>query len=164
MIHFSFSELTYSHLECNYRKVRQYWTTRWNKYQEVWSIANSLFVWRLRCRPRRINARAPWWATVVRNLNNRDLSFNFQDEDDFEDEIFKYCSRMSQRHFGGKCDSRRHSTTSFSGNGNKLVSRRSWENFKTFFNKNNCANFSGEKSTMEPSGVGFFKSTQKNQT
>ena len=45
----------------------------------------------------------------------------------------------------GKRNSRHHSTTSFSGNGNKLVSRRSWENFKTFFNKNNCANFSGEK-------------------
>ena len=159
MIHFSFSELTYSHLECNYRKVRQYWTTRWNKYQEVWSIANSPFVWLLRCRPRRMNAKAPWWATVVRNLNNRDLSFKFQDEDDFEDEIFKYCSRIA-----GKRNSRHHSTTSFSGNRNKLVSRRSWENFKTFFNENNCANFSGEKSTMRPSGVGFFENTRKNQT
>ena len=28
-------------------------------------------------------------GTVVRNLNNRDLSFKFQEEDDFEDEIFK---------------------------------------------------------------------------
>ena len=61
----------------------------------------------------------------------------------------------------GKRDSRHHSTTSFSGNGNKLVSRRSWENFKTFFNKNNCAYFSGEKSTMKPSRVGFFKNTLK---
>ena len=61
----------------------------------------------------------------------------------------------------GKRNSRHHSTTSFSGNGNKLVSRRSWENFKTFFNKNNCANFYGEKSTMKPSGVEFFENKRK---
>ena len=64
----------------------------------------------------------------------------------------------------GKRDSRRHSTTSFSGNGNKLVSRRSWENFKTFFNKNNCANFYGERSTMTPSGVGFFENKRKKKS
>ena len=36
-----------------------------------------------------VDARAPYRGTVVRNLNNRDLSFRFQEEDNFEDEIFK---------------------------------------------------------------------------
>ena len=61
----------------------------------------------------------------------------------------------------GKRDSRRHSTTSFSGYRNKLVSRRSRENFKTFFNKNNCAYFSGEKVQWSLRRLDFLRIREK---
>ena len=52
---FSFSELRYSPLELNSRKIRTHLTnwTRWNKRDKVWSSANSLFIWRFRSRSRR---------------------------------------------------------------------------------------------------------------
>ena len=45
-------------------------------------------------------------------------SFRFKDEDDYEYKIFPILSSALRepRHFGGKRDSRRHSTTSFSEN------------------------------------------------
>ena len=49
------SELQYSLLEFNYRKICQHLTnwTSWNKRDKVWSRANSLFKWRFRSRHRR---------------------------------------------------------------------------------------------------------------
>ena len=45
---FSFSELWYSPLELNSRKIHQDLTnwTRWNKHDKVWGSGNSLFKWR----------------------------------------------------------------------------------------------------------------------
>ena len=64
----------------------------------------------------------------------------------------------------GKRGSRRHSTTSFSRN--VVVAETSSQRFITlrpgkFFNKNNRAIFSGEKSTMTLSGVYVFEITRK---
>ena len=51
---FAFSELWYSPLESTSRKIRQHLTswTRWNKRDEVWTRANTLFNWRFRSRRR----------------------------------------------------------------------------------------------------------------
>jgi len=45
---FPFSELWYSPLELNSRKIHQHLTnwTRWNKHDKVWGGGNSLFKWR----------------------------------------------------------------------------------------------------------------------
>ena len=45
--------------------------------------------------------------------------FRFKDEDHYEYQYLlstKSCKLVSQLHFAGKCDSRRHSTTSFTSN------------------------------------------------
>ena len=94
-------------------------------------------------------------------------TLRFQDEDDYEDEIFQYQSsaRASTTVISaGKRDGRRHSTTSFSEN--VVVAKTSYRNVRSYhlrsgegltsFNKNNRANFSGEKSEMKLSGVSIF--------
>lgn len=82
---------------------------------------------------------------------------------------------MNQRHFGGKCVSRRHSPTVFGEN--VVVAKIRLPNVKsliilrlreglTSFNKNDRANFFGAKSTMKRLGgslsLFFFQNTQKN--
>ena len=82
---------------------------------------------------------------------------------------------MNQRHFGGKCFSRRHSPTVFGEN--VVVAKIRLPNVKsliilrlreglTSFNKNDRANFFGVKSTMKRLGgslsLFFFQNTQKN--
>ena len=82
---------------------------------------------------------------------------------------------MNQRHFGGKCVSRRHSPTVFGENVvvakirlpnvKSLIILRSREGL-TSCNKNDRANFFGAKSTMKRLGgslsLFFFQNTQKN--
>ena len=82
---------------------------------------------------------------------------------------------MNQRHFGGKCVSRRHSPTVFGEN--VVVAKIRLPNVKsliilrlreglTSFNKNDRANFFGAKSSMKRLGgslsLFFFQNTQKN--
>ena len=82
---------------------------------------------------------------------------------------------MNQRHFGGKCVSRRHSPTVFGEN--VVVAKIRLPNVKsliilrlreglTSFNKNDRANFFGAKSKMKRLGgslsLFFFQNTQKN--
>ena len=57
---FSFSELWYTHLEFNSRKIHCYlpnWT-RWSKRHKVWSNVNILFKWRFCSRRRRCFLRS----------------------------------------------------------------------------------------------------------
>ena len=54
---FSFCELRNSPLEFNSWKIRQHLTNwkSWNRSDEVWNSANSLFGWRFRCRCREMH-------------------------------------------------------------------------------------------------------------
>ena len=88
---FSFSELWYSLLEFNSRKICQHLTnwTRWDMRDKVWSSTNSLFKWRFRKRRRCCCLNSPpfsfWWSlsagspilSVASHFKLTDLSILF---------------------------------------------------------------------------------------
>ena len=69
----SFPELWYSLLEFNSRNIRQHLTnwTSWNKRDNVWSSANSLYKWRFRSNRHLccLSSLATVWPATVQNWN-----------------------------------------------------------------------------------------------